>query len=283
MSTLFPPLTTEWTTGGLLFRLHLLSTGMGRDKTRFREARFENKLSVIDAILDNRFTEWLPIRVALLQYPEGIFLVDTGLDPGINNPDYLKSSGPIVDRFIRSQFKFTIDPGQTLPEQLTNLGIPAEKITAIILTHLHFDHIGGLRHFPKTPILLHRQEWDHPFGALAKLYPSGFQPTLLDLDSTYGPFRARFLTPDRTLALVHTPGHTPGHCSVLIITDTVHILIGGDIAYNPNQIKMEKFAANLAGYRTAKQTYNKIRSFARQHPLILITTHDPTDPALLTP
>lgn len=152
----------------------------------------------------------------------------------------------------------------------------------IVLTHLHFDHIGGLDQFPNTPVLLNREEGQHPFGALPKLYPKKFNPTLLDLDTPFGPFpKTRSLTSDNSILLVHTPGHTKGHCSVLVRTDTTNILLAGDVCYNKRQLENDKFAANLASYSAAKKTYATIKEFARQNPLLFISSHDSQAPAIL--
>jgi glyoxylase-like metal-dependent hydrolase (beta-lactamase superfamily II) len=276
MSILFQPFTSNWTTGGRPLRVHLLAAGKGTDKTRFREARIHNRLSVVDAILDTRFTDWLPIWVVVIEHPEGVFLVDTGLDSAINDPNYF--SNPFVNRYIRTQFQFSI--AEPLTSQLAGHNLVPDTI---LLTHLHFDHIGGLRDFPKTPVLLHEAEWAHPFGALPKLYPPGFNPTLLHLDTSIGPFKkTRFLTADKNLALIHTPGHTPGHCSVLLKTDTAHILFAGDVCYDSSQLENGKFAANLASYKTAAQTYAAIKEYSRQHPLLFLSAHDPDAANLFT-
>lgn len=271
MSPLFPQVTTDWTIGGRPLRVHLFSTGNGADKTRFREARLHNRLSLVDAILDTNFTTRLPIWVAVIEHPEGTFLVDTGLSAAVNDPNYFSS--PLVNRYIRTQFQFNINDNEQLSHQLAAHDLVPNTI---ILTHLHFDHIGSLACFPDIPVLLHRQEWAHPFGALPKLYPPGFKPTLLDLDGKEGPFhKARTLTADKCLTLVHTPGHTPGHCSVLLKTDTTHILFAGDVCYDKTQLEKERFAANLASYKKAAQTYAAIKEYARQYPLLFWASHDP--------
>lgn len=249
---------------------------MGRDKQRFREARLHNPLSIVDAIFDPRFTEWLPIWVMAIEHPEGIFIIDTGIDGGIGQPGYFRPSGTLVSWFINTQFKFSINREEEIDRQLTALRISRDNIKSIILTHLHFDHLGGLKHFPTTPVLLNKEEWERPFGALPKLDPPWFKPTLLSLNTSYGPFKkAVALTPAEDLLLVHTPGHTPGHCSVLVRTDAGHILFAGDIAYTQDQLLQEKFSADAASYRSAKQTYAAIKEFARQKSLVFLPSHDP--------
>lgn len=280
MSSLFQPVMTDWTVGGRPVRVHLFSTGKGADKTRFREARFHNRLSVPDAIFDTGFTGWLPIWVAVIEHPEGVFLVDTGLDAAVNDLDYFAPTGALASRYLHTQFRFHIRPHEAIHQQLSAHQLNPDKI---LLTHLHFDHIGGLSHLPDTPVLLHRLEWEHPFGALPSLYPPGFKPTLLDPDTSEGPFKkARNLTADKSLVLVHTPGHTPGHCSVLLKTDTTHILLAGDVCYDKTQLEKGKFAANLASYKKAAQTYAAIKEYSRRHPLLFVPTHDPAAPATLT-
>jgi glyoxylase-like metal-dependent hydrolase (beta-lactamase superfamily II) len=273
---MFSPHSIAFTTQGKPLRFHLFSTGMVADKSKLRTPRWQGPLATIDALFDPHFTEWLPIWVLVIEHPEGIFLIDTGERADVKKPGYFRSSGLLVSRFMTTQFKFDITRDQEIDNQLQNLQIPIKKVTAVFLTHLHFDHTDGLYHFPATPVYLHTQEWQHPHGALPKLYPPWFKPTLLDLGASCGPFKkARFLTKQQDIALVHTPGHTPGHCSILVKTDTCHILFAGDICYTETQLIQENFPANLASQQQAKQTYAAVKAYAHAYPLVFLPTHDP--------
>jgi glyoxylase-like metal-dependent hydrolase (beta-lactamase superfamily II) len=271
----FSPSTVQLTTGGKALRLHLLSTGAVAVKTKFREAMGKGLSSTLRFILDRKFTEWLPVWVLVIEHPEGIFLVDTGELAAVNDPAYFKSSGILANWFDTTQFKFEVDREEEVDRQLLAFGIGTKDIRAIILTHLHFDHTDGLRHFPDARFLVARSEWERPFGDLPALYPPHFRPDLLDLDCSWGAFeRVAFLTEAKDLALVHTPGHTHGHCSVLLRTDTCHILFAADVCYSEQQLLQEKFSANSASLPAARKTYASIKAFARQYPLVFLPSHD---------
>jgi N-acyl homoserine lactone hydrolase len=272
---MIPPESIQLTAGGRPLRIHLFSTGQGKDKKRYAHARFRGALSLVDSVLDKKFTDWLPIWVMVIEHPEGVFVVDTGLPAEASQPAYFDPARFPSSWFVKSQFTFAVHREDEIDRQLAALGIPIEKVKSVILTHLHFDHTGGLHHFPATPILLHRLEWERPFGALPKLYPNDFQPTLLDLDDSHENFKkVRFLTEAKDLALVHTPGHTHGHSSVLLLTDTCHILFAGDICYTQQQLLNEGFAANLASHKRARETYDAIKTYARNHALVFLPSHD---------
>jgi glyoxylase-like metal-dependent hydrolase (beta-lactamase superfamily II) len=97
-------------------------------------------------------------------------------------------------------------PG-VLPASLAEAGIDPAEIGQVVLTHLHTDHIGwsvsGL--FPNASVLLQRNELEWITPRLNGLLPRD-QLALLDGDSQLAP----------SVKVVATPGHTPGHQSVLV-------------------------------------------------------------------
>jgi len=230
---------------------------------------------MIDFILDKTFTEWMPIWVMIIEHPEGIFVIDTGENADVNNPGYFKSSGMFANWFDTTQFKFRVDKEEEIGPQLKALGIPIEKIRAVILTHLHLDHIDGLKYFPSTPIIVNRSEWEKPYGDLPKLYPSWFRPYLVDMNEKFDVFdRVQNLTESRDLLLVETPGHTPHHCSVMLRGDDFTVFFAADICYSECQIVQDKYSGANASYKMSKATYDKVKRFAKKQRLIFLPSHD---------
>jgi len=260
---------------GAPVKVHLVSCGSVKVKTRFKDARFSGLVAMFDFIADRKFTPWLPIWVMIVEHPEGVFIFDAGEIVAVNNKDYFTSSGFIAKWFDTSQFKFSITRDEEIDRQLQALNIPVEKIKAIVLTHLHFDHTDGIIHFPNTPIMVSRDEWNKPFGDLPKLYPTWFKPVLIDLNEQYDVFtKAYYLTQAKDIILVETPGHTYHHCSVLLKLDGLHIMFAADICYTQQQLLQGGFPGNNTDNKTAKQTYETVKLFAQKHPTVFIPSHD---------
>jgi glyoxylase-like metal-dependent hydrolase (beta-lactamase superfamily II) len=275
IATMFPGQSIELKIKGQPAKIHLVSTGAVSVKTKFREATKTGFLAMIDFILDKKFTEWMPIWVLIIEHPEGVFVIDTGENADVNNPGYFKSSGMFANWFDTTQFKFIVESHEEIGPQLDQLNIPLEKIKAVVLTHLHLDHIDGLKYFPSTPIIVNRKEWERPFGDLPKLYPSWFRPTLVDLDEQYDVFdHVRYLTAAKDLVLIETPGHTYHHCSVLLNADECSIFFAADICYTQNQVIEEKYSGTNASHKMAKNTYDRVKLFSKRNKLVFIPSHD---------
>jgi len=256
-------------------KVHLVSTGAVAVKTKFREARRKGLLAMIDFILDKTFTEWMPIWVMIIEHPEGIFVIDTGENSNVSDRGYFRSSGWFANWFNTSQFKFNVDREEEIDKQLESLKIPKEKIKTVVLTHLHLDHIDGLKYFPQTPIMVNKSEWEKPFGDLPRLYPQWFKPVLIDLDDKYDAFEhAYFLTISKDLILVRTPGHTWHHCSVILKTADAYIFFGADICYLQQQLIDEKYSGANASHRLSKDTYSKVKLFCENKKVVFIPSHE---------
>lgn len=159
----------------------------------------------------------IPVTVALLEGPEKI-LVDTSFRS--------------VERTweIRRR-KIVRRPEQELLAALAAAGARPEEITAVILTHLHYDHAGNTQLFPRARFLVQREELRYAlapshFDASAYFAPS------LGITPDYLGTRFELLDGDAEIApgvrAIATPGHTPGHQSVLVETAAGRYCVAGD-------------------------------------------------------
>jgi N-acyl homoserine lactone hydrolase len=103
------------------------------------------------------------------------------------------------------------------------------RVTAVINTHLHFDHCGGNRSFAGTPTYVQRAELE---GAVAPDYLEEWVrfpgATYVELDGDAQLFDG--------VSVLFTPGHSPGHQSVLVETGDGLVVLGGDVTYSMREL-----------------------------------------------
>jgi len=149
----------------------------------------------------------------------GLVLVDTGL--GVH--DHV-SPGPMV-RTFSALLGIVRDEASTVLHQLARMGLEPSDVADIVLTHLHFDHAGGLPDFPEARIHVHRRELDAMLGhrgLMSRAYdPADFAhgprwvPHNTVTETWYG-FEAIRLPLGIEMLLIPLFGHTRGLCGVAI-------------------------------------------------------------------
>lgn len=210
-------------------------------------------------------SDTLPVHVYLVRHPEGACLFDTGQSARAAGPGYFPRWYP----FFRLA-RFELEPQDEAAPQLARLGLDPEDLRWIVLSHMHTDHAGGLAGLAGTEVVVSRIEWTRAVGWSGRLrgylpqyWPAHTTPRLVDFDGPpIGPFPGSFaLTRDRALVLVPTPGHTPGHMSLLV--DGAYLL-AGDLCESAD--RLEYANPPLARY-------------CRDEQLAVLTAHDPEAPA----
>ncbi|MEA2320121.1 MAG: hypothetical protein QOD44_4310 [Solirubrobacteraceae bacterium] len=131
-------------------------------------------------------------------------------------------------------------PEDDIVARLAAIGVAPGDVDIVIQTHLHFDHIAGNERFPNARFLIHHLElpWAlcPPRWAETYYLPdySGRVRAVLDqvdLVTT----DTRQVTPE--IRMVHTGGHSPGHCAVFVETALGRVAIAGDAAFNYSNVE----------------------------------------------
>ncbi|MFG1898745.1 MBL fold metallo-hydrolase [Micromonospora carbonacea] len=202
---------------------------------------------------------WLPFRCFALRAADGpVTLVDAGIGPA----DAPAASWAPV-------------PGR-LPAELAAAGIDPADVRTVVLTHLHTDHVGwavvGTPWFPNADYLVQRAE----LAALASVNPA-LEAGLV------APLRAagqlRVLDGDTPLTpgvrVLSTPGHTPGHQSVLVDSGDERLLVTGDLLVHTVQLVDPDVAyAHEEQPETARASRaTLLRDLAARGPAALATPH----------
>ncbi len=206
----------------------------------------------------------LPIRVPvpayLIETGSERILVDTGLSPAaVADAEAHYGPGPIAF--------FGLEQELSVAEQ-----IDLDTLTGVVLTHLHFDHAGGLALLPDSvPVYVQRAEWE---GAQdrATVERNFFLPrdyakapanlTLLDGDHD--------LLGDGSVELLSTPGHTPGHQSVRV----GDLVIGADVAHYASVLDDRRFPSFADDFDAQSRSAECLRAL-REAGLTVQPGHDP--------
>ena len=167
--------------------------------------------------------------------------------------------------------------GQFL-ESLRLAGVEPDAVTDVVLTHLHFDHVGwttskGQVVFPNATYRVHAADWAHFVdapdadpGAVRKLTPLREQIELFDIDATLAP----------GLDSRHTPGHTPGSTVYIISDGGERALLLGDVAHSLVELTEPNWEAvfdvDPTGARSARE---RLVSEVTDTPVAIAAAHFP--------
>lgn len=191
---------------------------------------------------------WLDER-GLLRFRVGSFVIRSSsgplvlVDTGFGGREREPSPGGLRFR-----------PGRLL-EGLAEHGIQPEEIEVVLLTHLHIDHIGWntvdrdgqpVPTFPRARYLIDRHEWDYWIQPEVVERNESIRDCVLPLQEAG---RIELIESDRAvtseLTAVPTPGHTPGHVSLAIVSAGERAVITGDIAHSPIQLTETEWSLAL--------------------------------------
>lgn len=235
---------------------------------------------------------WLPprpINVYVIEHARGLLLFDTGQDrASVTDDTYFPGgfAGVVYDRLAR----FHIAEDETLAARLGTLGYSTSDVDTAVVSHLHQDHIGGIRELTEAELLVSAAEWEQLAGFSpeargflrahidipgARWRRIGFEPTA---DPALAPFTASIdVMGDGSLVLLPTPGHTAGSLSLLVRRRTLPpLLMVGDLTYDAALLERRRLPGVGARGQLGRTTDMVLALAGRMPGLVVLPAHDPT-------
>lgn len=232
----------------------------------------------------------VPINCFLIEHPsEGPILVDTGInwEQARKHKEYYTG----LVGLVTDEDEYLMQLEEEINSQLQVLGYKCSDVKKILLTHLHEDHIGGLKHFPHAKVFISSQEWllkdKKILGLIPGVYPKSIAP-VADLEvisyssgSFYNFPKSQDVLGDGSMVWLPTPGHSSGHSSIFIKFGDYQVLLGGDSLYTLRHLAVDQVRSVIID---SKLTENYIRSIRLTQDLqkalpnlVIIPGHDPTE------
>jgi N-acyl homoserine lactone hydrolase len=195
----------------------------------------------------------------LIKHGSDWFLWDTGITDAVANmPNGLVPADPKAVTWHRPK---------TLVSQLEAVGVKPSDIKAMAVSHTHPDHIGNVELFPNAMLYVQKAEYDWPGADGKPRFNRAHPVTLLEGD--------RDVFGDGSLTILSTPGHTPGHQSILVkLPKTGAVVLSGDAAhFKSNWDNRRVPAANVSKEQTVA-SMDKIAGILEKEHAQLWINHD---------
>lgn len=205
----------------------------------------------------------VPVPVWLLEGTDQVILIDTGLGD--------------IDEVSAMQHRYGVDfvasrtPDQDLVQGLARHGVRPEDVEVVVLTHLHFDHVGNNELFPNARFITQRDELPQalrPPRFSMFYYPEyAYKMTaILDrLELIDGDARI-----DPAVRLVKIGGHTPGCMVVMVDTAVGRVCLTSDVMYNYRNLELNWPMGSFWDIQDLMRGYDRLRLEAD----IIVPEHD---------
>jgi N-acyl homoserine lactone hydrolase len=195
----------------------------------------------------------------LIKHAQGWMLWDTGVADAIAAmPDGQKPADPRSTHWKRPK---------TLGSQLEQLGVKPSDIKYVAVSHSHPDHIGNVEMFPQTMLLVQKAEYEWPGANNAPRFKPEHPVTKLESD--------RDVFGDGSVTIISTPGHTPGHQSLLVkLPKTGALLLSGDAVHFQSNWENRRVPAINAGQEQTRTSMQRMADILAKEKATLWINHD---------
>lgn len=211
-----------------------------------------------------------PGHCYLIHHAQGWFLWDTGIDDVVaklpNHEEVFHEWGPGTGPAWRKPI--------TLAAQLEQIHLAPRDIEFIAVSHSHPDHAGNIEMLPNALMLVQKVEYEWA-GSRQDTVAFNRKHSVKLVDGDYDVFG------DGSLVLLSTPGHTPGHQSLLVkLPKTGSVILSGDAVHFQTSFEHRYVPDNNWSQQASLQSMDKIAAIiAKEHAQLWINHDQPQSDA----
>jgi N-acyl homoserine lactone hydrolase len=204
----------------------------------------------------------------LVRHPNGDLLWDTGM------PDALNAE---PDGMTNPPFHATMP--KTLKGQLAEIGLTPDDIELLSLSHSHFDHVGNANDYAGATWLVEGAERSFMFSDEARANADSFSMYSALENADTVEFNGDWdVFGDGSVMIVSTPGHTPGHASLLVnLQNTGPVLLTGDLYHLAESRKNRRIPIFNTDAEETLRSMDKFEPLAASTGARVIIQHEPDD------
>lgn len=231
-------------------------------------SRLECGTSAPPTDVGQRFSDTYAYNGLKLQLVFSCYLIKHGNDYLVWDTGFGKGAGATA-------------PKETMPEVLAKTDVKADSVKFVGISHYHGDHVGQAELFPKATLLIGKGDWDaltDPAKKVAGANPATFgpwivggskvQPVEYDLD-VFG---------DGTVVMLNTPGHTPGHHSLLVrLKEKGPVLLSGDLAHFQENYDSNGVPSFNTDHANTVASLDRFKKIAANVKATVVIQHDARD------
>jgi glyoxylase-like metal-dependent hydrolase (beta-lactamase superfamily II) len=164
--------------------------------------------------------------------------------------------------------------------QLQNMDVDPASVSHVIQSHLHLDHSGAIGHFPNAQYVVQRRELEYAYTPQWFQVPAYIRPDFdrdVDWMFLYGEQDDDFdLFGDGTIRTLFTPGHAPGHMSLIVtLEETGPVMLTADACYTMDHYNNAALPGLLHSASDCAESVQKIHRAVDAHEAMVVTGHDP--------
>ena len=217
--------------------------------------------------ISGRFTDTFAYPGQKLPFTFSCYLIKRGDEYMLWDTGHSMSAGPPA-------------PKVSIVDQLAQLNIKPEQIKFVGISHFHADHTGQLPSFPGATLLIGKADWDgvNATPPMGGANVAGFAPWMKGGGKMEALTGDKDVFGDGTVVIMRTPGHTPGHNSLLVRLKTAgNFLMTGDLAHFHENLESNGVPAFNFHRGDTVASLERFKKAAANLKATILIQHDPRD------